>query len=232
VTVASTLKVNEIFASLQGEGASLGAPSLFVRLALCNLRCEWCDTRYTWEFERYDRDREVHPTAVTEVAARIISAPERRVVITGGEPLMQQAALAQLFELIPASIAVEVETNGTLAPEPSLVARVDQWNVSPKLSHAGDEAARRIKIDVLRAFRDTGRAFLKFVVRERDDIGEVRALVHELAWPEERVLLMPEATTAAVHAERSALLAALCQEHGFRFSPRLHVLLWGGERAR
>jgi hypothetical protein len=43
---------------------------------------------------------------------------------------------------------------------------------------------------------------------------------------------MPEATTAAVHAERSALLAALCQEHGFRFSPRLHVLLWGGERAR
>lgn len=227
-----SLKINEIFSSLQGEGASLGAPSLFVRLALCNLRCEWCDTRYTWDFERYDREREVHPTPVEEVAARIANAPERRVVITGGEPLLQQAALSRLLQLIPTTIAVEVETNGTLAPEPSLVQRVDQWNVSPKLAHAAEPAARRIKPEVLRAFRDTGRAFLKFVVRERGDLDEVRALLAELAWPDERVFLMPEATTPASHAERSELLAALCQEHGYRFSPRLHVLLWGGERAR
>ena len=232
MAAADTLKINEIFASLQGEGPSLGAPSLFVRLALCNLRCDWCDTRYTWDFERYDPAREIHPTPVAEVAARIASAPDRRVVITGGEPLMQQAPLARLFELIPSSTAVEVETNGTVAPEPALAARVDQWNVSPKLAHAGDSADRRIRLDSLAALRDTGRAFLKFVLRSAADLAEAHALVDALAWPRERVFLMPEASTPDLHAERAASVAALCEEHGYRFTPRLHVLLWRGERAR
>jgi 7-carboxy-7-deazaguanine synthase len=230
--VTDTLKINEIFASLQGEGPSLGAPSLFVRLALCNLRCEWCDTRYTWDFERFDYANEVHPTPVVEVAERIRSARETRVVVTGGEPLMQQAALAQLFELIPASTQIEIETNGTLSPDPSLLARVNQWNVSPKLAHAGDSESRRIRPQVLREFQRTERAFLKFVVREASDVRQVQALLAELEWPRERVMLMPEASTPSEHAARAETLASLCQEHGYRFSPRLHVLLWGGERAR
>lgn len=232
VAATDTLKVNEIFASLQGEGPSLGAPALFVRLALCNLRCEWCDTRYTWDFERYDPAREIHPTEITDIAARIANARERRVVITGGEPLMQQGPLGRLFELVPRSVTIEVETNGTFAPEAPLAARVDQWNVSPKLAHAGDPRERRIRLDALTALRDTRRAFLKLVVRSSADALEVRELVAALAWPRERVLLMPEAGTPAAHQARAEQVAALCQEYGFRFSPRLHVLLWGGERAR
>lgn len=232
MAVSDTLKINEIFASLQGEGPSLGAPALFVRLALCNLRCEWCDTRYTWDFERYDPAREVHPTEITDIAARIANARERRVVITGGEPLMQQGPLGRLFELIPRSVAIEVETNGTFVPEPALVSRVDQWNVSPKLSHAGDAREKRIRLDALAALRDTQRAFLKLVVRTPSDVAEVRELVQALAWPRERVFLMPEAATNTAHQERAEGVAALCQEQGYRFSPRLHVLLWGGERAR
>ncbi|MFZ5895931.1 MAG: 7-carboxy-7-deazaguanine synthase QueE [Myxococcota bacterium] len=232
VASPDTLKINEIFASLQGEGPSLGSPSLFVRLALCNLRCEWCDTRYTWDFERYDPAKEIHSTPVQEVAARIRQAPEDRVVITGGEPLLQQAALSRLLELIPADKQVEVETNGTISPEAGVAARVNQWNVSPKLAHAGDALSKRIRPEVLRALLDTGRAFLKFVVRGASDLVEVRALLEPLQWPNERVFLMPEATTPELHAERAEVLAALCREHGYRFTPRLHVLLWGGERAR
>jgi len=232
LAVTDSLKINEIFASLQGEGPSLGAPSLFVRLALCNLRCEWCDTRYTWDFERFDYAREVHPTPVSEVAERIRSAPETRVIVTGGEPLMQQAALSQLFELIPESTHIEVETNGTLSPDSALIARVNQWNVSPKLAHAGDPEARRIRPQVLRTFLRTERAFLKFVLREANDLVEVQGLLAALDWPKERVFLMPEASTPSEHAARADALAALCLAHGYRFSPRLHVLLWGGERAR
>jgi organic radical activating enzyme len=226
------LKLSEIFSSLQGEGPSAGAPALFVRLALCNLRCAWCDTRYTWDFERYDYEREVSRMPLAELAERVRSTKEGRVIFTGGEPLLQQRALALLFAELPAELTLEVETNGTLSPEPELARRVDQWNVSPKLAHAGDPEARRIREEALFSLRDTGRAFLKFVLQSESDLEEVEALIARLAWPRERVYLMPEASTPAAHAERAGAVAALCQRNGLRFSPRLHVTLWGGERGR
>lgn len=226
------LKLSEIFSSLQGEGPSAGAPALFVRLALCNLRCSWCDTRYTWDFERYDYESEVRVVPLDELGARIRGASEGRVIFTGGEPLLQQRALAKLFEALPSALQIEVETNGTIAPEPALAARVDQWNVSPKLAHGGDPEARRIRIDALIALRDTGRAFLKFVLQSAQDWHETAALIERLGWPRERVFLMPEASTPEEHAQRAGALAELCQQRGVRFSPRLHVLLWGGARGR
>lgn len=229
---AQQLRISEVFSSLQGEGPSSGAPCVFVRLALCNLRCSWCDTKYTWDFERYSYADEVTEVPVAQLAAELTAAPEQRVVLTGGEPLLQQAGLARLLQLIPASVAVEVETNGTLAPDEALLARVDQWNVSPKLAHAGDALARRLRPAALAALAASTRAYLKFVVRGAADMAELDALVEQLGWPRERVFLMPEATSAAEHADRAPEIAALCQAHGYRFSARLHVLLWGGERGR
>jgi organic radical activating enzyme len=232
VATSETLKLSEIFASLQGEGPSLGAPALFVRLALCNLRCAWCDTRYTWDFERYSFEREVREERVSEVARRIRAASERRVVITGGEPLLQQPALVSLLAELPADIQIEVETNGTLPPAAALLARVNQWNVSPKLAHSGDPEGRRIREDALSKLRDSGRAFLKFVVREAEDLREIEALLSRLSWPADRTYLMPEAATLQDHESRAPAVAALSERRGFGFSPRLHVVLWGGERGR
>jgi organic radical activating enzyme len=232
VTSPELLKLSEVFSSLQGEGPSAGAPALFVRLALCNLRCAWCDTRYTWDFERYDYDREVKIVSLSELGQQIRDSGESRVIFTGGEPLLQQRALVKLIETLPDSLTLEVETNGTLEPEPALAARVDQWNVSPKLAHAGDPESRRIRQDALLSLRRTERAFLKFVLRREEDLAEVDALIQALAWPRERVLLMPEASTAEEHSARAGLVAELCQRRGFRFSPRLHVSLWGGARGR
>jgi 7-cyano-7-deazaguanosine (preQ0) biosynthesis protein QueE len=227
-----TLKISEIFSSLQGEGPSSGAPALFVRLALCNLRCSWCDTRYTWDFEQYAYEQEVRVESVQEIARRIAESREQRVIVTGGEPLLQQPALARLFTLLPPTLFVEIETNGTQMPAPALLERVDQWNVSPKLAHAGEAPGRRLRFDVLRSLGATGRAYLKLVVRDASDAAEVRELLEELRFPADRVYLMPEATTPSEHAERAPLVAALCHEQNVRFSPRLHVLLWGGERGR
>ena len=120
----------EIFYSLQGEGARAGSPAVFLRLAGCNLHCSWCDTKHSW-------GRGI-AMAEDELAAKIRGYDSPGLVITGGEPLLQAEAIEQLLCLLPESMYVEIETNGTIAPTPTLAKRVNQWNVSPKLAHAGN----------------------------------------------------------------------------------------------
>ncbi len=225
-----TLRVSELFESIQGEGPHTGKPCLFIRLAHCNLTCTWCDTKYTWDFANYDYAREVSLVPVRELAQRVQNAPSGHVVLTGGEPLLQQRALVPLLTGIDARIGVEVETNGTVAPLPALAERVNHWNVSPKLSHAGDRKSLRIRSDALAALRDTGRAWLKLVVSTRHDLQEITELVAELHWPKERVLLMPQAATAEELRVRLPEVTAWATEHGYGWSTRLHIELWGGRR--
>src|SRR5260221_8110511 len=126
------LRISEIFESIQGEGACAGAPSVFVRLATCNLRCRWCDTRYTWDWSAYRYEDEVRRVSVTEVALRLRASAAPHLVVTGGEPLLQQPALASLFESPGSSRVVHVETNGTLAPSAPLARRGNPRNLSPQ----------------------------------------------------------------------------------------------------
>lgn len=227
---SDVLRLSEIFDSLQGEGVSMGKPCRFVRLALCNLHCHYCDTKYTWDFAQFDYATEVSEHGVGRVAEQLCGAPGNHVVITGGEPLLQQRALARVLERVPAELYVEVETNGTRVPLPALLERVNQWNVSPKLSTAGDPESARIKPDALAALRDTGRAYLKLVVSteaERDEAEQLRA---RFGFARDRTLLMPEATTPEQLEARSPQVAAWSQALQVRFSSRLHVALWGGRR--
>lgn len=227
---SAILKISEIFESLQGEGVSSGAPAIFVRLAQCNLHCTWCDTKYTWDFERYRYEEEVREQTVAEVAQLVNASASQRLILTGGEPLLQQRPLKELFARLAPDIVVEVETNGTIAPEPEALRRVNQWNVSAKLSSAGDPEQFRIRPDVLGTFRGTASAYLKLVVRTDSDYAEADALVQRLAWPSERVLLMPEATDREQLRARSLDVAQAAHARGFRFSSRLHLELWGGRR--
>jgi 7-carboxy-7-deazaguanine synthase len=227
---AEVLRLSEVFDSLQGEGVSMGKPCRFVRLALCNLHCHYCDTKYTWDFEHFDYDAEVREASLTAIAEQLSSAPAGHVVITGGEPLLQQRALAKVFERVPAELYIEIETNGTRVPSPALRERVNQWNVSPKLASAGDPEALRIRPDALSALRDTGRAYLKLVVRSSQDRDEAEALRERFGFEKSRTLLMPEATTREQLEARSPEVAAWSQALGLRFSSRLHVALWGSRR--
>ena len=224
------LKISEVFESLQGEGVSMGAPCVFVRLAQCNLHCTWCDTKYTWDFEQYRYEDEVREQSVAEIAQLVNAATSRRLVLTGGEPLLQQRALKELFARLAPDITVEVETNGTIAPEAESLSRVNQWNVSPKLSNAGDPEQFRIRREVLSALRDSGRAFLKLVVSAETDYAEADALVASLTWPSDRVLFMPQATNRDQLRAASFAVAEAARARTFRFSSRLHLELWGGRR--
>jgi organic radical activating enzyme len=229
----------EIFASLQGEGPSSGVPVAFVRLSRCNLACTWCDTAYTWRFEGDNRphrdevayERRANQVALSpaEAAERIASLGQKRLVITGGEPLLQAGALAEMLEHLP-DIGVEVETNGTTKAPPRLDIRIDQYNVSPKLAHSGNPAELALIPERLDAYAADPRAFFKFVIAAPEDVVEVLELVRTYHMARERVFLMPEGTDSATLRARAQWLSGLCLEHGFRMSDRMHIHLYGDTR--
>jgi len=229
----------EIFASVQGEGPSAGMPVAFLRLSRCNLACVWCDTAYTWHFEgdnrphrsgeQFTRKANQLEMAEADVAARIEALGQNRLVITGGEPMMQAGKLAEMLKHLP-DIRVEIETNGTVNPPGSLDFRVDQYNVSPKLSHSGNPADLALKPEMLDRWATDDRAFFKFVLAEPGDLDEVLQIVKTHMIPPHRVFLMPEGTDSETLRARMEWLVPLCMEHGFRLSDRLHIHLFGDTR--
>ena len=229
----------ELFASLQGEGPSMGRPVAFVRLSRCNLACTWCDTAYTWRFEgdnrphrvglAYERTANQVTLHEADVAARIMALEQDRLVITGGEPLLQGAALARMVALLE-GVSVEIETNGTVAPHPALDPLVAQYNVSPKLAHSGNPADLALLPERLAAWANEPKAYFKFVISAPNDLLEVLELIERYSMDRARVYVMPEGTDSAVLREREGWLAPLALEHGLRLSDRLHIHLYGDTR--
>ncbi len=220
----------EIFASVQGEGASMGVPTTFVRLATCNLRCSWCDTAYTWDWDRFDRSEQVLESTTDAALEHVQRHAPRNVVITGGEPLVQRHALVALATALNAAgYRVEVETNGTIGPGP-LAPLVEQWTVSPKLASSGNDGLKRIEPEVLREFASLPGTFFKFVVSQQADLAEVEEAVALAGASPEQVILMPEGRSRAELQVRSPWVAEACTARGWRFSTRLHILIWGDRR--
>ena len=223
------MKIAEIFYSVQGEGALVGVPSIFIRTSGCNLRCSWCDTPYTsWNPEGDEMSSEAILQRCTEYGAA------RHVVLTGGEPMIAPG-LAQLSQRLRAQgFHLTVETAGTVYLED---VACDLMSISPKLSNSTPEGPFRAQHERLRRQPDVLLKLmahcdyqLKFVIAREEDVGEVEALVAELRVPVEKVVLMPEGISAEVLNERGAWVAEICKEHGYRFSPRLHVHLYGNKR--
>lgn len=227
------LYVAEVFGpTFQGEGPSRGRRAGFVRLGGCNLHCTWCDTPYTWDSDRFDLRERINAVDVDDVIRQVVAMRVPLLVLTGGEPLLHQrrpAFRALLVAMARFGIAVEVETNGTIAPEMGL-AGPPVYNVSPKLAHAGDPERARIVPAALTAFMElslTGMARFKFVCRDRDDLEEVNLLVDEHLLPADKVWIMPEGTTAEAILAGARALADPVLEAGYNLSFRDHTLLWG-----
>ena len=240
LTLATTVPGEpEIFASIQGEGRSAGLLCTFVRLSRCNLACTWCDTAYTWHFEgdlrphrggnTFDRKANQITLSEADTAAQIMALRGERLVITGGEPLLQGAGLARMAALLSGH-RIEIETNGTIAPHAALDPMVAQYNVSPKLKHSGNAAELALLSDRLQAWSDEPKAHFKFVISSPEDLSEVLTLQQTYAIPSERIQLMPEGTTSTAIRARSSWLTPLAHQHGFDCSDRLHIHLYGDTR--
>jgi 7-carboxy-7-deazaguanine synthase len=221
------LRIAEIFHSIQGEGALVGVPSVFVRTSGCNLRCQWCDTPYTsWSPEGAD-------WPLDRILAEVDAYPAHHVVVTGGEPMIARGMVELTRGLRARGLHITIETAGTVfAP-----VECDLMSISPKLANstpAGEWAERhesiRIQPEVLRRLMSVYDYQLKFVIAQPEDMTEVRELVRVFGADAAKVILMPEGIEAAVLRERGVWLAEICKREGFRFSPRLHVELWGNRR--
>jgi len=235
---AGLLPINEVFYSLQGEGKLAGVPSVFVRTSGCNLRCWFCDSYHTsWE-----------PThAWLELDAIVDQVKDHdeadHVVVTGGEPLIHDETVELLDRLSAAGYHTTVETNGTIYRDGA----IDLASISPKLASSTPTPAkdpkedgqwaerheeRRIDMDALARLVDDYEFQLKFVVTDRDDMPEINRLVDRLrdtagtAVRDTDVLLMPEGATRDRLEETRKLTAAVAMEHGYQYTPRLHVDLW------
>lgn len=217
--------------TFQGEGPSCGHPALFVRLSRCNLTCTKCDTKYTWDWSRFDPREESTKRTVADTLAWATSSSVELVVITGGEPLLQQARLVPLVQgLLAAGKRVEFETNGTLSPVPELMVDGVRFNVSPKIASFGVDEAKSVVPPVLEAFAASGRAAFKFVASSVADLDRIAELTdaHRLA----PVWVMPEGTTAdAITATTRALADTVAARHWY-FTTRLHVLAFADARGR
>jgi organic radical activating enzyme len=238
----------EIFHTIQGEGPSAGCPAVFVRASRCNLHCVWCDTDHTWNFEGtpwphekdavagYAKHRKSDVTfglAPAEVARLILAFACPRVVITGGEPLLQEAEFLEMIRHIRAEMpecVFEVETNATRIPSPAFAEAVDQFNVSPKLTNSGVTESLRLNEAALRHFAQSPKAGFKFVVAHPADLVEIQSLRGRFEIPHTRILLMPEGRTSTELDRNAPWLAETCRDLGFRFCDRLHIRLWGDRR--
>ena len=221
------MRISEIFYSVQGEGSLVGVPSIFVRTTGCNLRCSWCDTPYTsWNPVGDDMSIDQIMTRTAEYSAA------RHVVITGGEPMI--AGIAELAERFrERGLHITFETAGTVfAP-----VACDLMSISPKLGNSTPEGPfrqqherLRLQPEVLKRLTTEYDYQLKFVIAQEADLAEAQQVVMAIGAPAEKVILMPEGISAEVLNERGAWVAELCKQHGYRFSPRLHVHLYGNRR--
>lgn len=233
----------EIFRSIQGEGPAIGRPRTFVRLSGCNLHCVWCDTAYTWNWTgtpfahergtKFDPSAEMVKLSPAETAALIRGLPSEGVVITGGEPLLQSEGLIEMIDALRGNgghVKVEIETNGSISPGDALVERVDCFVVSPKLAHSGNEASVALGPEALQQFACLPGAFFKFVAKDAADVEAAAAICGAYGVPAARTFIMPEGTTSEAVRSRGAALIDATIAHGFNFSDRLHIHLFGQKR--
>ena len=228
----STMQVNEIFKSIQGEGPNFGKPAIFLRTAQCNLKCTWCDTKYTWDWENYDFQKEVNEMTIDEIKGAILDLEINHLVITGGEPLLQQDDLADLLSFLKPNFYVEIETNCTILPNKMLIDLVDQWNVSPKTENSGNPLELYENNECYYFFANQENCFFKYVVENEADIPEIKKFVTKYKIPEKRVQLMTQASTKEEIRIREKSISELAKSNNFTFSPRLHVAMWGSQRGK
>ncbi len=224
-----------MFYSLQGEGRSTGCPAVFLRLQHCNLLCgsgeaSWsCDTLAVWR------------TGQAFTGAQIVAhwrmqgwlqhlARGARLIVTGGEPLLQQRALESFLRYLVTCHpcpAVEIETNATRVPIAALDRYVVQYNCSPKGANSGNLRSHRHNAAAMRALVGNGKAVFKFVVSSRADVEQIREeYIDPYGIAPTRVWLMPAAATLSVLQANERRVFALCREYRYNYSTRLHIQVW------
>lgn len=229
------MNVMEIYRSVQGEGMLMGVPTTFVRFFACNLRCSWCDTKYSWSVREGGTWESV---SAEEIAEQVHMQGTRYVVLTGGEPMLQKelAPLAQILK--DRGHHLTVETNTTIF-RAGTIPLIDLWSLSPKLPSAGEDYLNHPVIERFLATLRADQQQWKFVIRDDEDEQRLRSLLRQYPlFAEQRlpIILQPEGDAATL--DYPAALERLAERvrdpfwdtYDVRVLPQLHVIIWGRRR--
>jgi 7-carboxy-7-deazaguanine synthase len=211
-----SLRITEIFHSLQGEARAVGWPTVFVRLTGCPLRCGYCDTAYAFHGGQW---REIDA-----IVDEVRSHGARHVCVTGGEPLAQKRCPVLLEKLCDAGFTVSLETSGAL--DISVVDPRVERVVDIKTPGSGEVGRNRWQNLPLLCARDQ----VKFVICDRADFDWARGIVAEHRLAERcEVLFSPSHGQVAPRELAEWILA---ERLPVRFQLQLHKILWGEEPGR
>ena len=222
------LPISEMFYSIQGEGPTMGCPSIFIRLQGCNLLCSWCDTINVWKNGNYMTYEEI----LKRMTSNKWITDAVHIVVTGGEPTLRQKTLIGFFEMYFSTMRylpyIEVETNGTIWPENGFDAYIRQYNISPKLKNSGMDENRRIHKNVIQRYIDlyeNGKIVaFKFVVKTREDVNEIiNDYIDPFSIPKDIVWLMPCASTREELKTIGEEVVEAAKENGYHYSSRLQI---------
>ena len=174
---------------------------------------------------------------IVEIASAVANFRVSHAVVTGGEPMIAPQIVELTAALRNAGMHITIETAGTTYASVAC----DLMSISPKLKNsipvereAGRWAAHherlRFQPDILKQIMREYDHQLKFVVSAPEDLHEIAEMCEMLGAERSRVILMPEGTDRDTLRDRGLWLAEICKSEGYRFSPRLHVDLWGNRR--
>ncbi len=246
------IEVSEIYTAGQAEGPYMGRPSIFLRLRRCNLACDWCDSKFTWDrkMPEYRMFRAFTPPELAQALCDQASDQNHwplGLVITGGEPLIWQRLLPEVIDLYKAgasvAVAVEVETAGTIIPSSDMLRRC-HFNVSHKMPSSGNNEVPTEILWCAEAAKEFAKANAVYKIVIDPTVPEdAETFPLYFAWllkatrlPQDtlrdRVYLMPAAATKDELYSRQAAVIELAMEYGVRYTTRPHILAYGGERGR
>lgn len=231
-----------LFYTIEGEGEYVGQPSVFMRLAMCNLRCpgfqsetspHGCDSFVSWSVKNKMTFAEIFQLMddnnyVTQLENRAIFK------LTGGEPLIQQKQLLKFVEAFVLRYGflprIDFETNATVLPDQRWLTDFNAtFTTSPKLKSNGDPEEKTYKIEVLR-WHSTHNSGFKFVIQNEQDVEEVWTKYLDdyegINAPLQRVWFMPCCGSREEHIQRAPQIAEFAKQSNVNFSPRLHLLIW------
>lgn len=245
------IPVAEQFYSIQGEGPYAGTPAVFLRLVGCNLKCGLAEQDTIAEFEKGQDPTAEEATWICDTIDvwrspdKVFSSSDlaedwaekgwsdklmggAHIVITGGEPTLRnnQKAMMEFLPELGFMPFVEVETNGTIVPNGEFDDWIQQYNVSVKLANSGMSYEQRVNPEAMQYYSDVHHAKFKFVVSSPSDMDEIEELVERYNVDPADVFLMPAGQRREQLEQTYPVVAEICKETSFRFSPRLHVNIW------
>lgn len=204
------MKINEIFYSLQGEGILIGIPTVFIRLSGCNLRCKWCDTKYS-----YDEGEEIN---YKDLPKHIRIFQTRQVCITGGEPLLQEDTTPLIKILSDERYQISLETNGSLSIEG--LPKTDSLIISMDIKCPSSGMQERMYFSNIEMLEPKDQ--LKFIIQDEKDYEYAKKIIREYK-PQGNIIMTP------VFGNNIKLLAerVLRDNLDVRVLPQLHKMIWG-----